>query len=551
MAFAEKKGQLRRHSFVLSLIWLSVLLFARFLAASDPSFTRTEVYIQFSLFFILILFSFLKNPVQLLCFDWLCALTAFTLSASLYVSYYVIVYMLPYSLPVSAVLFLLLSVFFYFLILSLKAFFFRPSPERASLQTVGTHHWVSLFLFYAMILTVTALSQFPYELTPDSLNQQQQIHGELRYNTVHAIGHTMFLKLLFRFCDSFLLPVLIQLIGILILYLLFSRFFHAKGIPMSRLALVFGAALILVPAASESAYFQPWKDTPSALCLCAVTYILLRYHDSGTLSTRSAAALGLFLAWTHLFRLNGIVALLGCGLYFTVSLLRRKFYRQTAVMLACIIASELFVSLYSERVLHPIEHPNGFSVQVFGSGLASMVNADVLSPEELAQVDEILDVEWMKTMYSRYERTRLIWTSDASPLISSDPELAIYNNEFILDLGAHRNEVIRLYFSLMPKHPIPCLKDIMGSLFMMWRVSTLFSVSFLFQFLLLIYLAIRQRLRLRDTLVFFPVLCNTVSIMISAVTSEPRYLLPFFMLLPVFLLYLQWKSTEHAVSSHS
>jgi len=61
-------------------------------------------------------------------------------------------------------------------------------------------------------------------------------------------------------------------------------------------------------------------------------------------------------------------------------------------------------------------------------------------------------------------------------------------------------------------------------------------------FSLIVYLVIKAHLKPRDLAVFLPSACNTVSIMISTITNEERYLLPTFMLMPVFFLYLVCKS---------
>ena len=80
---------------------------------------------------------------------------------------------------------------------------------------------------------------------------------------------------------------------------------------------------------------------------------------------------------------------------------------------------------------------------------------------------------------------------------------------------------------------------------MMWNTPLMFSSSYLFQVVTIAFLAVGARLKLKDSIVFLPSLCNTVSIMISTITNESRYLLPAYMLMPVFFLYVVRKNSEY------
>jgi hypothetical protein len=56
--------------------------------------------------------------------------------------------------------------------------------------------------------------------------------------------------------------------------------------------------------------------------------------------------------------------------------------------------------------------------------------------------------------------------------------------------------------------------------------------------LLAMFARIRRGERRRFWLAMLPILCNVVSILISTVTNEIRYLMPTFLLTPVLLLYV-------------
>lgn len=436
--------------------------------------------------------------------------------------------------------------FFYFLLLATHSFWFnRKEHSHETLNAGRSDHSIYIILAYLSLLTLLYLPFYPYAASSDTLNQWQQLHGELAYNKIHSIGHTIFLKALLSIHDSYITVVLFQIAAVAGLYLLFSHFFASQGLPHRMVLFAFCTGLF-ISCKYINAYFSPWKDTPSALCLGLITYFIIRYINERKLSLKASVILGLALAGCILFRFNGIIALLICGLYFLGSFLRRKHYRQTLAMLLSFCAALGFVNIYSETVLKPIEHENGFAIQVFGSGLAAMVNSGELSEEELREIDSVVSVDWMMENYnSSFSKLMLIWNTDDSPEIARDKNLEIFNNQFVLDMGENKAQIIRLYLKLMPRHLWVCVKDVLGSLTMMWNTAPTFIYSYIFPVVLLIYLAFKAGMKAEDYLIFMPSACNTLSIMISTITGEKRYLLPSFLLMPVFFLYIANKHRQH------
>ena len=400
---------------------------------------------------------------------------------------------------------------------------------------------VLLFFLFSPILFLV-YQPFPYNTSQDILDQCAQVHGQLSYNNVHAIGHTLFLKLLLDIYDNLTFVVVFQMAMVAVLHVFFANYFYSKGLPLFLIAFLQGVSLAFIRN-STNAFFAPWKDTPAALCLGVVCLILMRYIDSGKLSKRTSVILGLALAWCYLFRLNGIVALIFCGGFMSISLLKKKLFPQLILLTAVVAASILTVTLYSDNVLHTINRENGFSMQVFGSGIAAVVNEGELSPQELEEIYKVLPVEWMTGRDMR----ELVWEYDNSPRITSDPNMHVYNNEYILRLGENKTEVIALYLKLLPSHFIICVKDVLQNIGIIWKFDESFFVSnYIFQFSLLAIIACGNHLRGKEWIPFFPSLCSTISIMISTTTNETRYLLPTFMLAPCLILYCVVRAREHA-----
>ena len=441
-------------------------------------------------------------------------------------------------------------VFLYFLFSAVRTLFLSKAPIKqasGSCDVIYGNTYIRLTLMAAAYVCIFALlyqPYFPHGTTPDTQNQWDQIHGTLAYNRIHSIGHTVLLRALLSLWDDYTIVILFHITAVAFIYILFSQYFCKQKLRPVLIAAVFCLGLFFTCKFS-AAYFYSWKDTPAAVCLAVVCFFLIRYRQAERIGSLGAFFLGLALAGCFLFRLNGIIALIVCGSFFLVVFLKKRHYRQLLTMLVSIALTISFINIYSDRVLKPADYKNGFSIQVFASGLAAMVDSGELSEEELAEIDEIVSVKWMRDVYGHnIHKYALIWGTDNSPEIQADKNLEIFNNQFVLDLGEHKAEVIKLYLKLMPKHLGVCIQDIIGSLYLMWSVPDVFLYSYPFVLLLLVYLVIKARLSLADCVVFLPSLCNTFSIMISTITNEKRYLLPMFMLAPVYFLYILMKSQQ-------
>ena len=401
---------------------------------------------------------------------------------------------------------------------------------------------LTLTVVFAAVLLLPYRFYAPYGLSGDTVSQWDQIHGRVPYNTIHAIGHTIFLKLLLSLWDSYVVVIVAHLAGILCLYLEYAVFFYRRGLAFPYLALVLTLGLIWCAKATD-AWFYPWKDTPAALCLCIVTVLTAKYVEEERLSVPASVLLGAALAWCFLFRLNGVIALLVCGGVFLVAFVRRRQFPQLAAALLAMAISLGGVSLYSQTVLKPERYPNGFALQLFGSAIAAVVHEDDLSPDELEEIDSLLPVDWMRDLYVDARQKRpLLWEQDDSPAIAENPNLSILNNDFILRMGKNKAAVVGLFLRLLPGHFPTMARDILGSMAIIWLQETLFFLTnHIFWLVTVGFLAVRRRLPLLEWLVFLPCACNAFSIMISTATNEIRYLLPTFMAAPFFLLYLVWR----------
>ena len=494
-----------------------------------------RLYTLISVCCVFFVISAFAHKRELFRFDLICAVLSGVLTFSVRMNFDLIAFMGADLVSVIEKFWFLLFFVWYFFLRSVKLI--NWSAVRGEPRSVGRHLSLAQIAFLAalfgLILLFTSKPYFMNVSSQDVLDQSDQIHGVLAYNNVHAIGHTLFLKFMSRIYDSFGLVVIFQLAMVVLLYISFADFFYFKGLPLYLVVLFQGLTLIFIRN-STLALYMPWKDTPAALCLGVVSLVFMRHLDSGGMKKKDAFVLGLALAWSFLFRLNGIVALIICGGSICFSLLRKKLFPQMTLLVVAAAASILSVNMYAEHVLHAIDIDNGFSIQVFGSGIAAVVNDGELSPQELEEIDKVLPVEWMQGRDMR----ELIWDHDNSPRITSDPNMRVYNNEYVLRMGENKKDVILLYLKLLPSHFVVCLKDLLDNVGMVWKLEESFFVSnYIFQFVLLTIIFFGNRLKGMDLLPFLPSLCNTVSIVLSSTTNETRYLLPTFLLAPCLILF--------------
>lgn len=393
---------------------------------------------------------------------------------------------------------------------------------------------VTCFMLFCLCLRWTEF--FPCGMSMDVSNQLAQIRGQIPYSNVHAIGHTLLLKGLLSLWNDPVVAIIFHFAILCALAFCTSSYFTRRGLPFGLQALVFGAFFSC--SAGNDAFFYPWKDTPYAVCVGFLALLaLLLCEELGSFGPGKAVGLGLSLAGILLFRLNGIVILLFFVPWAVVRLIRSK---RTAMLLPAALAFALTLGAvygYAYGVLHTKKPDNGFSIQVFGAGIAAALN-DAPTEEELAAAEAFLPVDFIREHYNETWPRNLIWDREDIPEITGDPENDVFNNRFVLALGAHKKEAILLYFRLLPRHFWACFRVIANSTVDVWGYFG--KISFFFSTVLLVVLpfllAGRKRLSKTEWIVFLPMLLNALSIAISTITNEHRYFLPNVTVMPILLL---------------
>lgn len=440
---------------------------------------------------------------------------------------------------------LAVALFSYVLLLGLYARFVTLPLQQPGSGSLRVMIYVMVLTLFALCLAWTEV--FPADLgAPDTVNQLMQVDGTIPYSNIHTIAHTLLLAIVHAVDPSLGLLMALYYLAIAFLYGLFGRLAYERGVPF--IVIITAFVPFLMPKLTFALYTQPLKDLPYSFCIGIVTYLMIRFIEDGSLNRGRAIALGVCLAFTTLFRYNGIVVSIVVGVFFLIAFLKKRQFLSivySAVAAAVCVAG---VGLISNNVLHAQTPENGFSVQIFGTGIAAVLaNDGNVTPEQMAELEEILPVEWMVEHYEQWNARGLVWTQDyaTDPVgVFTDENMRVFNNAFIVSIGMHRGEVVRLYVQLFAQNPLICLRELVYGSFAVWgwrteSIQFYYTNVFLLSALLLAMFArIRRGERRRFWLAMLPILCNVVSILISTVTNEIRYLMPTFLLTPVLLLYV-------------
>lgn len=406
-----------------------------------------------------------------------------------------------------------------------------------------------VFIYTVLSISLMWIRYFPYGESSDLIEQLAQIHGEKAFSDIHAIGHTIFLKLLLNIWDNCAIVVIVQILMIAFMFALFSRFFTQKGVPFSIQFFIYG--IFNLSSYYIINYVAPLKDIPYVFCIGILVYLVIRYIDS-PVSFRiiDAVFLGMSMAGIVLFRLNGIIIVIVLGAYFIVQFIRNKQFFSFLTTVACILAICSVVNWYAYDVLKTVSPPNGFGLQAVGTGIASATLDDNLSDEEYNEISKMFPIDFLRKEYKPWNLTGLIWGYDGNEEIAKNKDLQVLANGFIYSMGKNKLETIKLYFKLMPNHMVSYLKNIAYGTLAAWGLRKPSDIMWFsnINLLLLLIVAVLSKWRKKEIqkhwIVFMPIICNVFSIIISTVTNERRYFIPTYLMFPFLIIYVFYVSNK-------
>lgn len=410
--------------------------------------------------------------------------------------------------------------------------------------------------FMAMLIPLLGFwaTKAPYIDAFDVQYQLEMLRGDVPLNDVHTMAHTF---LLWLTAGQPVILVGLQIIGLAWLLTVFAAWFYRQGIGLFSIAVSF-SMFSLCGTVAEIAV-SPIKDLPATLCMGVVLYYIMRLLANDLHWSRwHIAAFGGALAFTGLLRHNGYVLVLMAGIWLLVVGLRKK---QMFGVLACCVACIVLVNGIGYQMLHAKSPSNGFSVQVYATGIIAVDRrGGEMTAEQRQRMERLLPMDYVEHCLSNPDtagRTlaqRLCWTRDLGQYTPSEREQNfatllqdqegtndVFNNLFILAAGEHKAEIVKLYLELFLKNPWLCTTELIRNTTTIWRLDrglALFSHVFYLMALMVAFVSIGRKGMLRYWPVLLPILCNIASVVVAASTNEIRYLLPSFVLAMPTILFL-------------
>lgn len=99
-------------------------------------------------------------------------------------------------------------------------------------------------------------------------------------------------------------------------------------------------------------------------------------------------------------------------------------------------------------------------------------------------------------------------------------------------MGENKAKIIHLYLSLFIRNPIICIREIIYSTWLIWANYGAFSNSSMLVLIALAVFFVLRRMNSKSSVfaLLIPLAANVISIAISTISNETRYMLPTFLL---------------------
>ena len=358
----------------------------------------------------------LRLSVKTFAYTWTARISAMILSAA-----YTMFYMLMeyrryvelltnrlYRLIVLAAVFVGFFICFYKLLLflfsysadtvTLRRFLYRGEEQTAP-KSLCLYCWAGCMLFWFPYF----LYQYPGVMTPDSINQLEQVLGVIEYSNHHPFVHTMIFSLFYHigyFISGNMSSAVSLYTFFQMCFLSFSVYYFLKTL---ELYCVRPAILVLITLfyalVPYHAVFSVtvWKDIPFAAVVMLFSCSMLRLMKKS-----GAASLGMFVfagTMICLLRSNGWY-----GFLFCVPFLLYAYRRQAKRMfpaVAGIILAAVIVKYPVMNALHVAQPDLIESLSIPTQQIAAVLCHDrPLSADQRALVDHVIDTTYIKDLYN-------------------------------------------------------------------------------------------------------------------------------------------------------
>lgn len=322
----------------------------------------------------------------------------------------------------------------------MKELFCEKEPGK-SRNPFATHPLAAAFIVCLLGWLPYFLYQFPGIMTPDSINQLEQVLGIVSYSNHHPWVHTLLIKVFYSigfaitgnmvYAMGFYTFAQMCIMAFSVGYFVSSmRFLHLKAGWCTAMALVFA----ILPYHAVYAV-TVWKDIPFAAAVLVFITSLLRLRNGG--KWQHAVLFVLSGAMMCLFRSNGWYAFLVCIPFFTAS-----FWKRNRKVVGLLAASLLVAAVVKYPVMNgcqvtPPDFVESLCIPIQQISYV-LANDRELSLEQLELIDAVIDRNHVKNLYN--------------------PEFADNMKELVRAghpeyLEAHKKEFFRLWLDLLIRYP--------------------------------------------------------------------------------------------------
>lgn len=309
------------------------------------------------------------------------------------------------------------------------------------------------------------LYQYPGVMTPDSINQFEQVLGVIGYSNHHPFVHTMLFSLFYHI-GFFLFHDIVAAVGFYtffqMCFLAFSIFYCLKTMELFCIrqeGLILIALFYAIVPYHAVFSVTVWKDIPFAAVVLLFSCSILRM-----LKQTGIGELAMFVfsgVMICLLRSNGWYGFLFCVPFLLICYRKRAkkmFPAITCILLAASIVKYPVMSMLNVTQPDLIE-----SLAIPTQQIAAVLcNDREISEEQTALIENVIDTTYIKELYNP------TFADNMKELVRAG------NQEY---LALHKREYFKLWVSLGMKYPADYLKAYVNQTYGYWYPDSFYPVA--------------------------------------------------------------------------
>ncbi len=319
--------------------------------------------------------------------------------------------------------------------------------------------WIPYFLY-----------QYPGIMTPDSLNQFEQVLDVIPYSNHHPWVHTLLIKLIYTIGFQITGSMLVSLS----LYTLFQMcllsgsicyFINTLKIYRTRPAVCFLITLFYALVPYHAVYSVTiWKDIPFAafvLLFCCALLRLINRETVPALPFKNICVLAVSGLAMCLFRSNGWYAFLLC-LPFLLIYFRKKARTMYPVFLG-IFAAAVIIKYPVMNAFHVTQPDLVESLSIPIQQVTAVIcNDRALTEEELELIEQVVDLTYIKKLYDFH------YADNIKELVRAG------NQDYLKE---HKKEFLKLWVGLGLRYPGDYLTAYIHQTYGYWYPDSFYPVA--------------------------------------------------------------------------